>query len=170
MSFLVGFRTCHVEIIRSLSESFSSYYIDTYRIVHHQPYVIRNQGRSFSSRSKDQALFPSRYILTKPSSALRFDITQNFSLISSLFSSSCGGTTCTSCCLVILLSDVPKRRLYHRVLNCTSVMISVRLYSLKYYTPSNVGMEEPRVMIEHTLTPRAETLDQRIFCCSVAAI
>ena len=40
MSFLVGFRTCHVEIIRSLSKSSSSYKIDTYCIVHHQPHDI----------------------------------------------------------------------------------------------------------------------------------
>ena len=32
------------------------------------------------------------------------------------FLSSCGGTTFTSCCLVIRLSDVLKRRSYHRVL------------------------------------------------------
>ena len=32
---LIGFRTCHIEIICSLSNSFSSYNFDTNCIVHH---------------------------------------------------------------------------------------------------------------------------------------
>ena len=42
------------------------------------------------------------------------------------------------------------------MLNCTSVSIPGRLYSLKYYIPYDMGMGELRVKIEHTLDLRSE--------------
>ena len=42
------------------------------------------------------------------------------------------------------------------MLNCTSVSIPGRLYSLKYYILYDMGMGELRVKIEHTLGRRSE--------------
>lgn len=67
---------------------------------------------------------------------------QHFFPPASLFPSSCGGTTSTPCCVVILLSDVAKCQLYHRALNCTSVVSPSSFYPVKYYTPYDMGMGE----------------------------
>ena len=131
--------------------------IDTLSIVHHQPCYIVKRKQQENLTTSFQPLFPLPYHPFKLSSALRSFKQPKF-LPTSTFSSSCGGTTSTSCCLVILLDGVPKRQLYHRVLNCTSVVIPGRLSSLKYYTPRNVGILELRVKIEHTVTPRAREL------------
>ena len=97
------------------------------------------------------------------------DITELFTHIFS-FSSLCGGTTSTSCCLVILISDVPKRLLYHRMLNCTSVSIPGRLYSLKYYILYDMGMGELRVKIEHTLGRRSEGRAKNSFVAALLQV
>lgn len=142
----MGFRTCHIEIIRSLSKSFSSYFFDIYHIVHHQPHNAKKQNRKYLFESKPN---PCSYIPTKPSSALPPNIPRKLSLTSSLFLPRAAVRRSPRVAWSSCFSDVTKRQLYHRVLNCTSVTIPGRLYLLKYYTPCNMGMGELRVKIEH---------------------
>lgn len=140
----VGFRNCHIEIIRSTSKSFSSYCSDTYRIVHHEPHDVQKQQKKSSSqlRTFHCTLLQRSYTPSKPSSALPIDNPhQNFRspLLLLLFSPRAAVRLLPRVAWSSIFSDVTKRQLYHRVLNCTSVVIPGRLYPLKYYSPLQYG-------------------------------
>lgn len=104
--------------------------------------MFRSSRRKVPANPNFCTLLQWSYTPFKPSSALPIDNPhRNFRspLLLLLFSPRAAVRLLPRVAWSSLFSDVTKRQLYHRVLNCTSVVIPGRLYPLKYYSPLQYG-------------------------------